>query len=304
MEEEVGRDDRLFLITGAAGKTGGSTARLLLGRGYRVRALVRTADERSQALEDAGAEAVVGDLLDLDDMSRALVGVSGAYFCYPIREGLLEATSIFAQAATEADVRSVVNMSQISARRDAKSAAARQHWLGERLLDRTDLLTTHVRPTFFASWLSFWWRIQDGEGLLRLPFGDGQHAPIAETDQARVIAAVLADPKPHDRRSYTLHGPAEMNHHRIAKAVSAALGITTRYEPISVEEFVAAMTVRGFSAHLIQHLSNVAIDYRHGIFAGTNDVVERVGGRAPLTVEEYVAEYAEQFSENGHSLLS
>ena len=52
----------------------------------------------------------------------------------------------FAQAATEAGVRSIVNMSQISARRDAGSDAARHHWLCERLLDRTGEFTAEV-PT-------------------------------------------------------------------------------------------------------------------------------------------------------------
>ncbi|MEU3985377.1 NmrA family NAD(P)-binding protein [Streptomyces sp. NPDC026672] len=292
-------DDRLFLITGAAGKTGGATADLLLRRGHRVRALVRRDDDRARALTAAGAETVVGDLLDLDDMSRAVSGASGAYFCYPIRDGLLEATTVFAQAAVEAGVRSVVNMSQISARREARSNAARQHWLGERLLDRTGMLTTHLRPTFFAEWLRAWWELRDGEGVLRLPFGDGRHAPIVETDQARVIAAVLADPEPHDGQGYALHGPVEMDHHGITDAMSRGLGIPVRYEPIPVEEFAAAMTDRGFPAHLVQHLSHVAVDYQHGVFAGTNHVVRDVGGADPLTVEEYVTERKEDFRSSG-----
>jgi NAD(P)H dehydrogenase (quinone) len=225
---------------------------------------VRRDDDRSRALAAAGAEIVVGDLLDLDDMDGALRGVSGAYFCYPIREGLLDATAIFAQAAGEAGVRSVVNMSQISARRGAKSNAARRHWLSERLLDRTGLITTHLHPTFFAEWLRAWWEVRDGEGALRLPFGLGRHAPVVESDQARVIAAVLTDPELHDRRVYPLHGPIEMDHQAIAAAVSRALGIPVRYEPITVEEFAAAMSVRGLPAHLVQHLSNVAVDYRNG----------------------------------------
>ena len=56
---------------------------------------------------------------------------------YPLAPGLLDATVIFAQAAAEAGVRSVVSMSQVSARREAASNAARQHWLAERLLDRS-----------------------------------------------------------------------------------------------------------------------------------------------------------------------
>lgn len=296
-------DDRLFLIAGASGKTGGAAARLLLERGYRVRALAHREDERSRALAEAGAEVVVADLLNLYEVTSALRGVSGAYFCYPIREGLTEATVNFAQAATEAGVRSVVNMSQISARREAGSDAARQHWLCERLLDRTGLLTTHLRPTFFAEWLTTWWELRDGEGYLRLPFGEGRHAPIAAADQGRVIAAVLADPEPHDHAVYTLHGPAELNHRDIARVMSATLGIPVHYEPISVPEFASAMARRGLPAHLIQHLSSVAVDYRGGVFAGTNDNVEKIGHRAPLSVERFVAQNMPAFAASGPNFV-
>lgn len=288
-----------FLVTAAAGKTGSATVGHLLARGHRVRAMVRRDDDRSRALAAAGAEVVPADLLDLDAVTAALDGVTGAYFCYPIREGLLDATVTFAQAATETGVRSIVDMSQISARREARSNAARQHWLAERVLDRTGLLTTHLRPTFFAEWLTSWWELRDGEGLLRLPFGDGRHAPIAAADQGRVIAAVLADPEPHAGASYALHGPVELDHHEIAGIIAATLGIPVRYEPIGVEEFSASMAARGLPAHLIQHLGNVAIDYRNGVFAGTNDVVETVGGAKPLSVEQFVLANKESFAGNG-----
>src|SRR5262245_52777067 len=116
-------DERLFLITGATGNTGITSVRLLLERGHRVRAFVHREDDRSQALAAAGAEVVAGDLLNLRDVSSAMRGVSGAYLTYPILPDLLEATVVFAQAAAEGGVRSVVNMSQISARREAASNA-------------------------------------------------------------------------------------------------------------------------------------------------------------------------------------
>jgi NAD(P)H dehydrogenase (quinone) len=194
--------DPLFLITGATGNTGTPTVKFLLDAGHRVRAFVHRVDDRSDALAAIGAEIVEGDLLDFRAVSAAMAGVSAAYFCYPIAPGtLLPATAMFAQAATEAGVDAVVNMSQISARREAKSTAALHHWLAERLLDRFAFRTTHLRPTFFAEWLKWQWQRGDGDqGLLRLPFGNGRHAPIAGYDQARVIAAVLQNPAPHDRQ--------------------------------------------------------------------------------------------------------
>src|ERR1700759_4446637 len=85
-----------LLITGAAGKTGGYAARLLLERGHRVRAMVHRFDDRAARLRDSGAEVVVGDLNDIDDVRKAAEGARAAYFVYPIAPGLLEATTTFA----------------------------------------------------------------------------------------------------------------------------------------------------------------------------------------------------------------
>ncbi len=84
----------------------------------RFRALAHRHDERSSHLQALGAEVIFGDLLDLDAMRSALAGVQGAYFVYPIRPGIVQATAQFAQAAIEAKVEAIVNMSQKSARSD------------------------------------------------------------------------------------------------------------------------------------------------------------------------------------------
>src|ERR1700735_4085618 len=137
--------DELFLITGATGNTGAHTVELLRERGRRVRALVHSLDERADRLRDLGAEVVQGDLLDFRAVSAATVGVSAAYFNYPVAPGLVEATANFVQAASEAGVHAVVNMSQIPARREAKSNAARAHWMAQRRRGRSPLATTAPR---------------------------------------------------------------------------------------------------------------------------------------------------------------
>src|ERR1700722_3552151 len=110
-------DEPALLVTGAAGRTGGYAARLLLERGQRVRALVHTFDDRAAKLRDSGAEVIVGDLQDIDTVREAVDGVRAAYFVYPISPGLPEANATFAQHAEEAGVTAIVNMSQISAPR-------------------------------------------------------------------------------------------------------------------------------------------------------------------------------------------
>jgi NAD(P)H dehydrogenase (quinone) len=288
------------LITGATGKTGVHAVAGLRERGIAVRALVHQRDERATQLEDLGAEVVQGDLLDFGDVSSAVAGVSAAYFCYPIDPGrLLEATAIFAQAASEAGVRAVLNMSQVSARREARSHAAQQHWIAERLLDRTAMMTTHIRPTFFAEWLIFQWARRNDEAVLRLPFADAHHAPIAAADQGRFVAAVLANPAPHDRQIYPLYGPVEANHYEIAEKLSRTVGIPVRYEPIEIPEFADALRAQGRSEFLIQHLGKVAQDYRDGVFSGTNNLVEAVTGTPAMTVEQFAEANLDAFQGAG-----
>jgi NAD(P)H dehydrogenase (quinone) len=125
-------DDRLFLITSATGNTGQPAVRLLLERGHRVRAFVHKEDDRSRQLAAEGAEIVVGDLLNFYDVSSALRGVSGAYLCYPIAGGLLDATVGFAQAASEAGIRPQGGRQQCGAPALARRAPARPYCVAHR----------------------------------------------------------------------------------------------------------------------------------------------------------------------------
>src|SRR5688572_31132726 len=66
-----------ILVTGAAGQLGAvgrTVTGLLLDRGLPVRAMVRREDERAAALRAAGAEVVLGDLLEPADVYRVVNG--------------------------------------------------------------------------------------------------------------------------------------------------------------------------------------------------------------------------------------
>ena len=103
--------DQPVLVTGATGATGGYTIHALTKLDVPIRAMVRKDDDRAARLRTAGVEVVLGDLLDLDSVRAAMEGVSAAYFVYPLLPGLIDATAYFAQAAREAGLGGIVNMS-------------------------------------------------------------------------------------------------------------------------------------------------------------------------------------------------
>jgi uncharacterized protein YbjT (DUF2867 family) len=307
-----------FLITGATGDTGGYTVGQLLEKNLAVRVLAHRPDQQSEQLQQAGAEVVFGDLLDFDSVRAALSGVNRAYFCYPISPGIVQATAQFAQAAKEARVEVIVNMSQISARSDAKSNAARQHWLSERVFDWSNIPTVHLRPTFFAEWLLYL-APMIRQGKIFAPFTTtGRHAPVAAEDQARVIVAILENPTAHAGKTYPLFGPIELTLPEIAAIISRVIGKEVTYEQVPIEKYAeiyggrpkrpaqntamsmysdpGAATGGSAKAFLMQHLHEVAIDHSNGIFAGTSNYIAEIGGRPPMTVEEFVAKNRAAFA--------
>jgi NAD(P)H dehydrogenase (quinone) len=289
---------RKYLITGATGKTGAHTVRHLLNQGHAVRAFVHREDERSAALRNEGAEVVVGDLLEHDDVIRALDGVTGAYLCYPVRPGYIQASAYFADAARRAGVEVVVEMSQISAREDSKSHAARDHWIAERVLDWSGVPLVHIRPTFFSEWLIFPF-VRDQivqEGKITLPYGAGRHAPIAAEDQARLIAAVLAQPAEHIGKTYPLCGPVELNQQEIADEIGKVLDRKIVYSPSTLEQYREHLEKFGLPAFLIQHFLAIAVDYQNGIFSGADGVIGKITGQAPQTVGEFVKAHRHLFN--------
>src|SRR2546429_3042024 len=75
--ESGGADAGSILVPGAAGQLGAvgrPVTRLLLDRGLAVRAMVRREDDRAAALRAAGAEVVVGDLLEPAEVYRVVSG--------------------------------------------------------------------------------------------------------------------------------------------------------------------------------------------------------------------------------------
>ena len=287
------------------------TRRRLLEQGREVWALADAKDERSEKLRERGVEVVFGDLLDFGQVRAALEGVNRAYFVYPIRPGILQATAYFAQAAKDAGVEGIVNMSQKSARADARSHAATDHWLAERVFDWSGLTVAHIRPTYFAEWLLYVAPMIRA-GVLHVPFGTGKHAPIAAEDQGRVIAGILDEPARHKGAVYPLYGPVEYTYAETAQVLGRVLGRSIEYKQIPFDAFLAMLKsgrqapAEGTSSRnlygemggkppegtgdsfIVQHLKEVAVDHQNGIFAGTNDLVEKIGGRPPMTLEAFI----------------
>src|SRR5215471_9791962 len=99
-----------ILVTGATGNTGGAVVSELLQRGVPVRAMVRTRDARSAALRARGAEVVVADIFDPDQLFAAMRGVQRAYYVPPYLFYLIQRPPTCATLAPYAKLEAIVQL--------------------------------------------------------------------------------------------------------------------------------------------------------------------------------------------------
>jgi uncharacterized protein YbjT (DUF2867 family) len=294
-----------ILVTGAAGRLGAigrTVAELLIKRGYPVRAMVRREDDRAVALRSAGAEVVVGDLLEPADVYRIVSGCRRIYFGMSVSPGYLEATVTMAAVAREVGIDALVNISQMtvsqmSIQNTTPSPQQRQHWLSEQALAWSGLPVVTIRPTVLLEgfFLPLTGPSVRDRGRIELPFGRGKTNPVASADVAQVVANVLADPGPHVGRIYELTGPRSQDMHGIAREFSEALNREVIYLDIAPQDWELALKKAALPEYLIKHLVTVAELNRAGRYDRLADGIERLIGRPAMSVREFVSLHADEF---------
>ena len=131
-----------------------------------------------------------------------------------------------------------------------------------------------------------------------MPFGTGKHAPIAAEDQARVIAKILLTPLEHKGKVYPLYGEKEYSFPEIAAEIGNVIGKPVGYEQVdawTLKKFAANSPPRNYEGRvqvvtdtLWQLFAEIAKDHQNGVFAGTNDLVENIGGQRPIGLPEFL----------------
>lgn len=292
----------VVLVTGAAGGAQGQTGRhvseLLLAKGVPVRAFVRTIDDRSERLRSLGAEVIAGDLLDYHSVERATHGVSTVYFAYPVQEGLLNATTIMADAARKAGVTRLLDMVMLVSSPDAPTPRMRENYLSERIFEWAGIGAAHVRATiFYENVRALTAATIARDGSILLPWGsESTVVPLVSAeDVARVATGLLTGPSLTPGSSFRVIGNI-LSLRDIVATFERVLCRQVRYQEVSDKAWADVALSRGVNQHAVEHLSKLWQAIRNG--PGTYDLPDTIlkfGGKSPKTFEEFVQEQKDIF---------
>jgi len=297
-----------YLITGAGGGIAGISPQVvaqLHNHGQAVRAMVHHDDSRADALRALGADVIPGDLTNPVDVAAAMNGVTRMFFNMSVSPDYLQATAVVCAIAKELDnLEVLVNMSQMTvsqmtATSTEESKQQRLHWLAEHVIDWSGIPAVHIRPTvllenpLFAMLAA---RSIRDTGQLALPFGTGRTSPVASSDVAEVVTAVLCAPRDHLGAVYELTGPATLDVDELADQYSQALGRPIAAVRPSSDEWLEVLGKVGLPAHVQQHIATMAKLHREDRYNRSTHDVEDITGHPAQTVRQYVEQHRDLFS--------
>jgi uncharacterized protein YbjT (DUF2867 family) len=282
----------MILLTGITGNIGGATARALLDRGVRFRALVRDL-AKAAAWAERGVELVQGDIEDPATVKRALAGVDRALLVMPNGEFQERAELSFIRSAREAGLRWIVKLSSPEAVRGTTSPIPLAHIAAEDAIKASGMKWTMVRPSFYMQNFRSSLKSARATGKLSMPMGNGTVALTDANDAGLFIAHVLTDPDStrHYGQCYDITGPDPvMNFHEIAAIIGEVIGQRVVYDDCDPKAFQEA--IRPF--HRNQWHSDAVARLFAEIASGRTpghrtDTFEKIMGRRGRSVREYLA---------------
>jgi uncharacterized protein YbjT (DUF2867 family) len=286
-----------FLVTGSTGGTGLEVTKTLLAHGKKVRAMVHKEDGRSMALRNLGAEIIVADAYDPDQLFHALQDVQGAYFVPLMEPFMIQSATAFFLAAKEAKVEHIVQMSQWTSHRYHPTAMTQQTWLIDKLFSSApNIAHTIFNPGMFAH--NFLRTIDFAAllGIYPMISGEGKAAPISNEDMGKTVAALLEQgPERHNGKSYRPTGPELLNAREMAAIVEKAVG--HRVIPINMPFWILGKVAQqqGIDPYQLACLRHYMEDMKNGTFSfegGVTSVVQDLTGVPAENFETTARRYA------------
>jgi NAD(P)H dehydrogenase (quinone) len=297
--------DRL-IVSGASGQFGRKAAALLAERvGAENLILV---SRNPDSLDVPGADTRYGDFDDEASLDAAFAGGDRLLLISTLSVGRRPAQHGRAiLAAKRAGVERIVYTSTGGMQDGNPAIVVPDHRATEALLRASGLAFTIMRDSLYAeaALLQILPRAI-AAGRMRSASGDGQVPFVAKADcVASAVAALAGDG--HDNKVYEITGPALWSMGGLCALAGEMTGRRVDFVPISDAEFDADLAAAGVPDDYEEGMDIPVIgtssrrdilSYEQGVrggwFALVSDDVERLTGRAPLTMRALFAVYRDE----------
>jgi uncharacterized protein YbjT (DUF2867 family) len=284
---------RKILITGATGKTGLPLAQHLADRKVPFRALAHSV-LKEHLLRRWTSDIVTGDYQDRDVMNEAFEGIEGVYLVSPPSQDQEKIQTSLVDIAKKKGVKHIVKLSALGSAAGSPVGLLRAHAAIEEHIRRSGIAWTFLQPHFFMESL-----LVNADSVIRdqalySPLGEARISPISVQDIAAVAAEVLTG-EGHDGRTYKLTGPESFSYGELAVVLGSVINRKVTHVPVTFEAAQQAMIMNGMPDWLAEDLMRLMKTWAEGKGDEVSRDVEKIIGRAPISVREFFECHKQQF---------
>jgi uncharacterized protein YbjT (DUF2867 family) len=289
------------LVFTATGNIGKPLCKYLLEKGFKVKAATRNVNgDEVQKLAKDGCEIVYVDWKKPDTIDAALVGVDKVWMNATFTPQFREESKAIADACGRAKshIKFICKLSTMEVGK-TKDPISTWHETAEGYIKATGIPAAFVRPNGFSQNIGriFGKAIRITRSFPN-PFRDGLVGYVDCRDIAAVSLETLMKPEKYKDAVLELNGPL-LNHKQVADIISKVVG-----EPISCWEIsrpkFKELAIKNTKGSVPPEVFDIFVEMIEkvidtGVCAVTNDTVQRVLGRPPISFEQYVRDYADLF---------
>ncbi len=283
----------MWLISHASGTFGRAVTRAALDRGHPVRVLVRDAGRANSF--DPSVQVAVVDLANRTAIRAAFEGVKAAVLTAPLGSEFVQWHRALAEAAADAGVRNVVQLSGQSA--DINSPTRILRWLAdaEAQVAAAGVHATVVRPALYMQMLFKHVSEICACGVIEAPFRNARWGLVDARDVADVAVERLErSAKPSVRE---LTGPQALDYAEIAKVVSKVTGRKVTYVDVCSPKARGRLEAK----RVPPRLADALLEYWDFHAANPSQPhltheVETLLGRPPRKLADFVKDHKQEFA--------
>jgi uncharacterized protein YbjT (DUF2867 family) len=281
------------LVTAATGTVGRHVVRALADRGATVRVGSRDPGGARERFAGEGVdrgEYVAFDFTRPETWGRSLGELDGVFLVRP--PGVdPSAVGAFAEAAARDGVARLVYLSTLGA---GKIPVLPHHRIEKRVV-ATEADHTLLRASFFMQNLV---EVHAPDVVERdeifVPAGDGKTSFVDARDVGEVAAVVLTE-SGHENRAYDVTGAAALDYGEVAGIFASVLERPITYPKPSLVAYGRRLVRRGEPLGFVALTCGIYTTARLGLAARVTPETERILGREPRGMRQFVEDYAEEF---------
>lgn len=278
-----------ILVIGATGNVGREVVKTIHRQGFKARATVLNKEDVTKVPEEAD-EIVFFEFGKPETFTEAFTGVKKMFLMRPPAISDIETyIKPVIDFAAENGVEHIAFLSLIGV--EKKSYVP--HYKVEQFMKASGVAYTFLRAGFFMQNLDTTHRIDIVEhDDIFIPAGDAKTAFVDARDLGAVAAHVLTTPG-HENQAYDLTGQEALNYDEVAKIFTEVLGRKISYSSPSLLRFAHRMKKRGYPWGYVIVTSGLYLSTRRGAAEMIANDVQRLLGRDPIAMRQYVEDYVD-----------